>query len=192
MGVDINSYSGVVVKATDLVATVVTPDNRKQAVQLLLQLTARTLAELNQVFEAELQDDNQHQYAYQENQNLAAMLVEVFDQLSVDSTVEDIRVMLASMTKGVEDGVDSYVDRSDEAISVWECLFQCLFPEAPSPERIKFIGAGSVGGWQLPQGEVLFVFPENECFERIKTEKGKALDHILGVETGVTTWADMT
>jgi hypothetical protein len=187
MGVDINSHTGVVVRATDLVAAVVTPDNRKQAAQLLLQLTARTLAELNEVFERKLQDDRQHNYAYQQNQNLAAMLVEVFDQLSVDSTVEDIRVMLGSMTKAVEDGFNSGDDPS-EAVSVWKYLFEGLFPEAPSPKSTEFIRAPRYQGWDLPQGEVLFVFPEEECFKRIKTEKGDALDQILGIETHLSTW----
>jgi len=92
------------------------------------------------------------------------------------------------MTEGVADGYNSYVQRSDEALAVWSSLFEGLHPDLPAPEGTQFIDAPRYQGWNLPLGEVLFVFAEGDCFERVKTAKGKALDRMLGTETNLSTW----
>jgi len=183
MGVDISSESGVVV-TVDRLVEIVRESNRERACRALLRCTAITLQTLKVDYSNEELDRNDPLF------KKAALLAQVFGELSVDSDVESIRTMLKNLARGVDAGFDSYVENSDEAIAIWSELINDLYPDAPKPVSTAFIDSPRYQGWDVPQGEVLFVFTEDECFERVKTEAGKELDAMIGESTELSTWTD--
>ena len=186
MGLDIYSRSGVIVTADNL-ANIVNEDNKKLACCTLLRYTARLLHTLrNDINEEDLDD-----FDRESKKATAKLMTSCFESLTTDSSVDDIREMLVKMAPGVEDGFDSYVENSEEAVEIWGELIRVLFQEAPQPEGTLFIGSPRYqDGWDLPQNEVLFVFSEDECFKRVKTRAGKQLDFMLGKTTNVASWTE--
>ena len=184
MGVDISSSSGVPVTAKKL-ANIVTEDNKELACRMLLRYTARLL----QTLKDNMNDEELDEWDQRSKQTMAKLMLSRFESLNIDSTVDDVREMLVKMARGVEDGFDSHVSNSEEAVEIWGELIRVLFPEAPQPEGTLFIGSPRYqDGWDLPQGEALFVFSEDECFERVKTQAGKELDSMLGETTELSGW----
>ncbi|MFN9433317.1 MAG: hypothetical protein ACK6DC_00065 [Planctomycetota bacterium] len=119
----------------------------------------------------------------------AKLMISCFEALTTDSSVEDVREMLVKMAPGVKDEFGSHVANSEEAVEIWGELIRVLHPLAPKPWDTLFIGSPRYqGGWDLPQNEVLFVFSEDDCFERIKTSAGKQLDAMLGETTTLASW----
>lgn len=183
MGVDIDSHGGVVVTDSQM-AMIIHEDNREQACRAILRHVARLLQTLKKDSETEELDE----WDRQSLQNQSALLTQAFKSLTINSTVGDLRSMLTSMASGVDDGLDSYVKNSDEAIEVWSMLISELYPEAPTPGSTVFIHSPRYQGWDLPVGEVLYAFSEDECFEHAKTEVGAKLDEMLGETTTLLRW----
>lgn len=185
MGVDIYSRSGVVVTVDHLVE-IIRNDNRQQACQALLRHTAMLLHSLRK--DGRNNDDVTHHAKRKQ----AALLVKAFKDLTVHTSVKDIRSMLKSLTRHKGRKLESYVVNSEEAIEIWGALISELFPNSPIPESTEYISAPRHQGYDLPQGEILFVFPEGKCFERVKTTAGKALDAMLNKETILSTWTEFS
>lgn len=185
MGVDISSSSGVAVAATTL-ANIVTEENKELACRTLIRYATTMLHTLKE----DMSDGALDEWDRRSKQSMARFLLSAFKSLSFESTVEDVQQMLVKMAPGREDGFDSHAENSEEALEVWGELIGGLFPEAPKPESTLFIGSPRYQGWDLPQGEALFVFEENECFERVKTEAGKELDSMLGETTELNSWTN--
>ena len=183
MSFEFFSYSGVVVTATEL-ATIVTKDNKELACRTLLRYTTTLLRTLKKdMLGGHLgKRDRIHE------QLTAKLLLASFKTLSDRSTIEDIRQILVKMASGSVDGYDHYDE--EEALAVWGELIGSLFPEAPKPDRIIDSGWEFQGNWDLPRGEDMFVFSEDECFECVKTEAGKQLDSMLGKTTELATWTE--
>ena len=109
-------------------------------------------------------------------------------RLSIEWNVEDVQQMLVKMAPGREVGLDSHIENSEEALEIWGGLIGWLFPEVAKPKSILCIGSPRYqGNGDLPQGEVLFFFGEDGCFDRVKTEAGKQLDSMLGETTELAT-----
>ena len=184
MGVDISSCSGVAIAATKL-ANIVNEDNKELACRALLRYTSEVL----QVLEKDMKDKQLEEWDRRSKQTIAKLMLSCFESLTIESTVNDVQQMLLKMAPGVEDGFNSHVVNSEEAVEIWGELIQVLYPGAPKPEKTLFIGSPRYqDGWGLPRGEALFVFAENECFERVKTESGKKLDSMLGETTELASW----
>jgi len=179
MGVDIYSNSGVVVTAEQLTA-IVCEENREHICRLLLRHTATLLKSLKSNSEfAQLNESNR-----QSQQRQASLLTQAFQSLNIASSVEEIRAMLKGMTQS--EVVKECKAKQLEALGIWSLLINELHPNAPSPEDTVFIGSPRYQGWDLPRGEVLFVF--RYCFEQVKTQDGRALDEMLGEKTSLATW----
>ena len=186
MGVDIYSHSGVAVTATAF-ANILTKDNKELACRTLLRYTARLL----QMLKDYMGDEELDEWERRRKQAIAKLMLSCFESLSIESTVDDVRKMLVDMAPGVKDGSDSYVPNSEEAVEIWGELIRVLFPGAPHPEETLCIGSPRhQGNWDLPLGEAIFVFSEDECFERVKTEAGKELDSMLGETTELNSWTN--
>lgn len=183
MGTDVYAYRGVVVKESQM-AEIVNSQNCAQACRILLRHLAATLLTIKQ--HNEEQDLEEHER--KELKQNASLLFRTFDQLSVSSAVGEVRKMLLSLTEGVADGASSHVENSELAIDIWSKLIEGLYPGTPLPQATEFIDAPRYQGWDLPKGEVLYVFPEDECFELVKTVGGKALDTMIGETTELSTW----
>ena len=122
-------------------------------------------------------------------QTITELMLSCFESLTIESTVDDVRKLLANMAPGVVDGFDSYVSNGEEAVEIWGELIGVMFAGAPQPEDTLCIGSSRhQGTWDLPQSEAIFVFSEDECFERMKTEAGKQLDSMLGETTELSSW----
>jgi len=185
MGVDISACSGVVV-TVDQMTAIVREDNREQTCRALLRHTATLLKSLKDEIETEEYDEWDHRSKQQQ----AALLTTVCRDLSIEFSVDDIRLMLKNLTTAEVDGYSSYVRNSEEAIEIWGMLINELHPNAPVPESTEYINSPRYQGWDLPQGEVLFVFSEDECFERVKTQAGAVLDEMLEETTELSRWTD--
>ncbi|MFN9604919.1 MAG: hypothetical protein ACK6A7_15935 [Planctomycetota bacterium] len=186
MGVDISSCSGVPVTAK-LLANIVNEDNKELASRTLLRYTARLLKTLKN----DINDEELDECDRRSKQAVAKLMVSCFETLTTDSSVEDIREMLVKMAPGVEDGFDSHVANSEEAVEIWGELIRVLYPGAPQPEGTLFIGSPRYqDGWDLPIKKVLFVFSEDACFKRVKTPAGKQLDFMLGKKTKLKSWTE--
>lgn len=183
MGVDISSHSGVVLTAKQL-AQIVNDGNRELACRTVIRFTA-TLMQSVSTEDDKTESDNDETIW---KRAMIKFLVARFRSLSSTTSLEALQQMLQEMAQGIANGFDSYVRNSEESMKVWGELIGQLYPNAPKPEGTAFIDSPRYQGWDLPQGEVLFVFSEDDCFERVKTASGKALDSMLGKETELSTW----
>lgn len=183
MGVDIYARSGVVA-TLDQMTAIISEDNREQACRALLRRTSLLLKSLRDDLEAEELDEYDRELIQRE----AGLLTTVCKSLNVDSSVDEIRAMLKNLNSVHEDGAYSYVRNSDEAINIWGTLIKELYPDAPVPESTVYITSPRYQGWDLPLEEILFVFSEDECFERTKTQTGLALDQMLEETTDLSKW----
>ena len=187
MGVDIYAESGVVVTAKQLSAIII-EENRERAARLLLRHTALLLQALkNHKIHGTSGDQDLAEHLRKTRQRAVRMLTFVFQSLEITSSVEALRSMLQSMTQ-VEDN-SSTCPEFAYVLDVWALLLRELHPEAPVPRATVFIDSPRHQGCDLPQGEVLFVFEESDCFETVKSKAGIALDKVLGDKTRVATWA---
>ena len=131
MGVDVYSHSGVVVTESQM-AMIVRDENCEQVCREVLRYTAIIFQKLRQDTEdTELGDSERSRLEEQ-----AKLLSRCFKSLTAKSSVSDVRTMLLSLTKGVADGYDSYVENADLAIEVWGMLIEQLHPEA-DPVRAR-------------------------------------------------------
>ena len=186
MGVDISACSGVAVAATTL-ANIVTEENKELACRTLIRYATTMLHTLKD----DMSDGELDEWDRRSKQSMARFLLSAFESLSIESSVEDVQQTLVKMAPGREDGFHSHVENSEEALEVWGELIGSLFPEAPKPDGTLCIGSARYqGNWDLPQGEAMFVFSEDECFERVKTEAGKRLDSMLGKTTELAEWTN--
>lgn len=183
MGVDILAHTGVVVTAKSL-ARVIKEGNRELACRTILRYTATQLQDLKSDVDYNFLED----FERRDRQDSVAMLTDVFRSLSIDTPLEVFYAMLESMATAVVDGGSTLVKREHEAIRLWSVLLSTLFPGTPEPEGTEFIDSPRYQGWELPQGEVLYVFSEEACFQRVKTEAGRLLDRMLGEKTELVTW----
>ena len=183
MGVDISSYSGVAVSVNQMV-NIVTEANKELACRTLLRYTVTLFQSLKDDMEAEELDEWERKVKQQK----AATMVSKFAALTIDSTVDEIRIMLKQMAPGVKEALHSYVENSELAVEIWGELIEVLHQNAPAPEDAVFIGSPRYQGWDLPQNEVLLIFSENDCFESVKAQAGEALDEMIGEITSLSSW----
>jgi hypothetical protein len=183
MGVDISSHSGVVLTAEQL-ARIVNEGNRELACRTLIRFAATLLRSITKEDDETESDDHETK----QKRTMINFLVARFRSLSTTTSLEALQQMLQEMAQGVADGFDSYVTNSDEAMVVWGELISVLHPNAPKPGDTEYIDSPRYQGWDLPQGKVLFVFSEDDCFERVKTGAGRALDEMIGETTELSWW----
>src|SRR5690554_3739489 len=99
MGVDIYTRSGVVVKASRLVQ-IIREENVRQACRALLRYTSKMLKAIREHAESESLSESRRNPL----QRSAAILANIFESLSIDTSVDDLRAMLLNMAPGVIDG----------------------------------------------------------------------------------------
>lgn len=184
MGNEMQPCSGVVV-TFDQMAAIISEDNREHACRALLRHTAMLLQSLKD----DLQADEFEDYERRKIQREAGLLTTFCKNLSVGSSVDEIRSMLKNLTTVYEDN-SSGIIYSEQAINIWGILIKELYPEAPAPTYRDFFSSDPYPFLALEQEEFLFVFSEDECFERTKTEAGLALDKMLEETTELLRWAD--
>ena len=172
MGVDIYSRSGIVLTSEQL-AQIINDGNRELACRTVIRFTANLL-------QSGITEDDERA--------MIKFLVARFRSLRTTTSLEALQQMLQEMAHKIPDGFDSGVINSEESVAVWGELIGQLYPNAPKPEGTVFIHSPRYQGQDLPEGEVLFVFSEDDCFERVKTASGEALDSMLGDETKLSTW----
>lgn len=187
MGIAVDVLSGVVVTARQMEA-IVRDDNCSEACRLLLLHIATVFRSLLRAAESE--SHGQVDVAHLTNE--AQVLATCFEQLNRHSSVEEVRSMLTSVAGVIEDGHDSEVTNYEIAIELWGLLIERLFPKSPKPGDAIVIGSPEYEGYELPIGKVLYVFDEDECFERVKTQAGIALDKMIGDSTTLSTWTSFS
>lgn len=183
MGVDISAHTGVVVTAKAL-AGVIKEEHREQACRTILRYTATQLQDLKSDADSTFLEE----FERRDRQDSVAMLTDAFGSLSAHTPLETLHAMLESMATPVTDGGSTWIKREREAIRLWSVLLSALYPGSPEPESAEFIDSPRYQGWELPQGEILYVFSEEACFQRVKTEAGRLLDRMLGEKTDLVTW----
>jgi hypothetical protein len=185
MGVDVYSHSGVAIPLKRL-TKIITEENRVFAIRAILRYTTFLLHSLR--IKNELK--NFSEWEIQTRKSNASVLLSHFRSLSNRSTVQDIRQLLEDLTPQPDVEGCSIVRNLPVALAVWAELISELHPTAPKPINVDFVENPRHQGGALPPGEVVFIFSEADCFERIKTKAGRALDLMVGYRTEVSTWTD--
>ncbi len=161
MSLDFTAHSAVVVPMDTLFDALVNEQTRADVCRLLIDNTALDLNE---------------GYNY-------------FSSLRSDSSVEELRSMFLSMMPVGDGESGGYVENEEEGLTVWSHLIQEFAPEIPTIEcAICITNPDLQGNYELPRVTVLFVFSEEECFTKQKTDAGRQLDTILGQETELSEW----
>ena len=183
MGVDIYANRGIVVSESELLDLITeeTLPRVRQAIMGCVESLCETITAPHQ--SAELQE-----WELDARRTQALFFAERLSELDDNSDADQVKEMLESLTSGVEDGFDSYVENGEHAVVLWTAILGSAFPALPHPESTLMIGSPRYQGQDLPVGEILYVFPESECVNYAKTRKGAALDAALGRPVPVLTW----
>ena len=75
---------------------------------------------------------------------------------------------------------DCYVHWDDALLDIWGRVLGATRPELPDLNEIRVFDSGRVNGWDVPHGIACFIFSDNECYEKVLTETGKALKKAIG------------
>ena len=74
------------------------------------------------------------------------------------------------------------------ANEVWPAFFREAYPELPNFSEVTAFGSSRISGGDVPTGEVLCIFNDEDCYERVPTEAGKKLFEMVGGEIIPSTW----
>ena len=86
---------------------------------------------------------------------------------------------------------DCYVEDSYEVTALWNEIIEQTRPVLPELKVITVFDSGRVNGWDVPLGEVCFIFDASECFEEKMTSQGTQLRKAIGHCTK-TEWTEMS
>jgi hypothetical protein len=184
MGIDIFSNTGVLVTVEQL-SRIVHEGNRSVVCRFLLNRTAELLKDIR----INKKYSRHASWELEGFRSQAAVLVRAFEHLSINSDLESVRTMLRDMSQATESSDGDYFVREDEiVVAIWAMIIEELYPDVPRPTRLVVVSSPRSQDLDLPRGQVLLVFSEEECYERVKTEAGERLDAMLGEETELTSW----
>ena len=183
MGVDIYANRGIVVPESEMLG-LITEENVprvRSAIIGCVESLCETLTDLRK--RADLEE-----WELDSRRTQALFFAERLSQLDDNSDAEQVREMLESLTAAVEDGFNSHVENGEHSVVLWTAILDTVFPALPHPESTVLIDSPRYQGHDLPVGEILYVFPENDCVAYAKTKKGAALDAAMGRSLPVSTW----
>lgn len=115
-------------------------------------------------------------------------LTHVFADLSVETSVENLRRMLLSIPLEVDDADVSSVVFDDLALDIWRAILRELHPSAPLPMSTVIVRSPRLEGHELEPNVLHFIFSEQHCVSVSKTAEGQALDAAIRQQTKVSTW----
>ena len=90
-----------------------------------------------------------------------------------------LRVASGAAGAQVVDGEEE-VYGADNLLEFWQSILSVLRPNLPVLQEVRAFTSNRLEGFGVPTGEACFIFATSDCFERILTEEGKALEKAIG------------
>lgn len=167
MGVDIYSYSGVVLTIDDMLSFV-KDENRTKVLE-----ACHTF--YKDLYESVTPEQKSYEGYYSTMLEHFACLKD----LDVESSSEICDILL-QLTDTTGEGNEMEVIYSDAHLKLWRCIIKTSEAELPELTDIKVWGAPRYQGYDVPREVACFIFDKNECYETKLSIAGENLENIVG------------
>lgn len=131
--------------------------------------------------------EDQREWSQTELKDLKEILQPMLDDESIDGLFQTLSIIDQPSGEIETRYAECEAKYYDIANAVWPAFFQEAYPDFPSFSEVTAFGSSRISGGDVPTGVVVYIFNDDDCYERVPTEAGKKLFEVVG-ETQPSTW----